>query len=65
MNPGQQQQQQNTRGGFPMPSRGQLEYAKIALELLLLVIAIPWILRELRRDPAGLSRRAATKHLKG
>jgi hypothetical protein len=48
-----------------LPSKPQLDYAKVALELLLLVIAIPWILRELARDPAGLSRKAASKHLKG
>lgn len=56
------QQQQGPRF---LPSKPQLEYAKLALELLLLIIAIPWILRELARDPAGVSRKAASKHLRG
>lgn len=58
--------QQNSQPTGPRwaPSKHQLEYAKTALELLLLVIAIPWILRELLRDPAGVSRKAATHHLR-
>jgi hypothetical protein len=49
----------------PLPARHKLEYLKVALELLLLLLAVPWLIRELARDPSGLSRKAATRHLKG
>lgn len=51
--------------GGKIPSKDTLEHAKIALELLLLVLAVPWILRELFHDPGRLSKAAAAKHLKG
>lgn len=56
---------QNTQAGGRrlLPSKPQLEYAKVALELLLLLIAVPWVIRELFRNPSDLSRKAATKHL--
>jgi hypothetical protein len=56
---------QQQAGGSRWPSKQQLDYLKTALELLLLLIAIPWVLRELARDPAGLSKKAAAHHLKG
>lgn len=46
-----------------LPSKQTLEYLKIAIELLLLLLAIPWLLRELVRHPAQLSRKAASRHL--
>lgn len=58
-----------TEGEHPsrrrLPAKATLEYLKLALELLLLLLALPWLLRELVRHPAALSRKAAGKHLKG
>lgn len=48
-----------------LPSKNSLEYLKLALELLLLLLAVPWLLRELTRHPGKVSRQAASKHLKG
>lgn len=48
-----------------LPSKSTLDYAKVAIELLLLALAIPWIVRELTRNPGRLSKRAAAKHLTG
>jgi len=50
---------------FGIPSKQTLDYAKVALELLLLLLAVPWLVRELIRNPGELSHKAATKHLKG
>lgn len=46
-----------------LPAKDKLEYVKIALELALLLLAVPWLLREIIRNPKGASRRAARKHL--
>jgi hypothetical protein len=48
-----------------LPAKDTLEYIKLALELLLLLLAVPYLLRELARHPGNVSRRAASKHLKG
>lgn len=48
-----------------IPSKGTLEYLKVALELLLLLLAVPWLLRELVKHPGQISRKAARKHLAG
>ncbi len=58
----QQEQQAGPRG---LPSKHTLDYLKVALELLLLLLAVPWLIRELARDPKALSRKAASKHLTG
>lgn len=36
-----------------------LQYVKTALEVLLLLLALPWILRELARDPIDAGRKIA------
>lgn len=46
-----------------IPSKESLDHVKVAVEVLLLLLAVPWILRELARNPARASRRAAAKHL--
>jgi hypothetical protein len=48
-----------------IPSKGTLDHVKVGIEVLLLLLAVPWILRELARNPGGASRRAAAKHLAG
>jgi hypothetical protein len=48
-----------------LPSKDRVEYCKLVLELLMLLLAVPWILRELARNPRAASRRAAAKHLAG
>lgn len=48
-----------------LPAKHTLEYCKLAIELLLLLLAIPWLLRELVRHPGRVSKAAASKHLKG
>lgn len=60
MNPDHQQQRQGRR---ILPSRQALEYLKLALELLLLLLAVPYLIRELSRHPGQVSKRAAAKHL--
>lgn len=51
--------------GRLVPSKQRLDHIKVALEVLLLLLAVPWILRELARNPQRASRRAAAKHLAG
>ena len=41
-----------------------MEYAKVALELLLLLLALPWIVGRLLSDPAGLMRNLGRTHEK-
>lgn len=48
-----------------LPSKDTLDYVKVGVELLLLLLAIPWVLRELIRNPARASRKAAAKHALG
>lgn len=48
-----------------LPAKDKLEYLKILLELALLLLAVPWLLREIIRNPKNASRRAAKKHLGG
>lgn len=48
-----------------LPGRATLEYIKVAVEVLFLLLAVPWIVRELARNPRRASRRAAAKHLSG
>ena len=50
--------------GTGLPAKGTLDYVKVAIELLFLLLAIPWVLRELVRNPRGASRKAANTHLK-
>lgn len=55
-----QQPQQSRR-----PSKETLEYLKLGLELLLLLLAVPYLVRELLTHPGRVSKQAAAKHLKG
>ena len=48
-----------------LPAKDKLEYLKVLLELMLLLLALPWLVREIIRDPRGASRKAAKKHLGG
>ncbi len=47
------------------PDKSTLDYHKVLIELLLLVLAVPWILRQLVKNPAKASHEAAASHLKG
>jgi hypothetical protein len=51
------------RAGWP--AKNTLDYHKTLIELLLLVLAIPWILKQLVKHPGNVSRQAASRHLKG
>lgn len=46
-----------------LPSKPTLDWLKVALEVLLLLLAVPWLLRELARNPGKVTRAAARKHL--
>lgn len=50
-------------GRGKLPSKASLDYIKVAIEVLLLLLAIPWLLKELTRHPGRVSRGAAKKHL--
>lgn len=50
------------RAGWP--AKSTLDYHKTLIELLLLVLAIPWILKQLVKHPGQVSREAAKHHLK-
>lgn len=51
------------RAGWP--AKSTLDYHKTLIELLLLILAIPWILKQLARNPGKVSHQAASHHLKG
>lgn len=40
----------------------RLNYLKTALEVLLLLLALPWVIRELFRNPLDTGRRLAGAH---
>lgn len=44
--------------GSRKPTLEQLQYAKTLVELLLLLIAIPWIFSHFLRDPGGSVKRS-------
>lgn len=50
------------RAGWP--AKATLDYHKTLIELLLLVLAIPWILKQLAEHPGKVSREAAAHHLR-
>lgn len=50
------------RAGWP--AKSTLDYHKTLLELLLLVLALPWLLKQLAKHPGQVSREAAQHHLK-
>lgn len=50
--------------GPSKPSIEQLTYAKTLLELALLLLAIPWVIVRLLRDPARAIRDAGEHHLR-
>jgi hypothetical protein len=49
-------------GGRRLPSRDQMETVKVALELLLLLLALPWLLYRLVTNPADLVRKIGHHH---
>lgn len=58
--------QTGPRGVFPMtgwPAKHDLEYLKILIELAVLLLAVPWLLARLAKNPKDTSRRVATKQL--
>lgn len=59
MDPYQSQQQSSGK----MPQKETLEYLKLGLELLLLFLAVPYLVRELLTHPGRVSKAAAKKHL--
>jgi hypothetical protein len=63
----QQDTASESQGGLlgRLPAKTTLDYTKVAIEVLLLLLAVPWILRELVKNPGRVSQRAATKHLSG
>ncbi len=46
------------------PAKTTLDYHKTLIELLLLVLAIPWLVKQLVKHPGQVSREAANHHLK-
>lgn len=46
------------------PAKGQLDYTKTLIEVVLLLLAVPWLVKQLVRHPGGLSKAAAEHHLK-
>ena len=63
MNPYQQQQPAPAGVLARIPSKNTLDHIKVAVEVLLLLLAVPWIIRELATHPGRATRRAAAKHL--
>lgn len=51
------------RAGWP--AKATLDYHKTLIEVLLLVLAIPWLLKQLAKHPGQVSEQAARHHLKG
>jgi len=48
--------------GLALPSQARLEYLKTALELLLLVLAMPYLLYRLATNPSSLFRGVGRWH---
>jgi hypothetical protein len=54
------------RGGLPRPGwphKDSLDYAKVAIELALLLIALPWLLKKLFTRPGELASKAGRHHV--
>lgn len=54
-------------GRLPLPGwpqKSSLEYLKLAIEVLFLVLALPWLLGNVLRRPAQVSKGAAHQHIK-
>lgn len=49
------------RAGWP--AKHDLDYLKTVIELLVLLLGIPWLLKRLATNPKATSRRAASKNL--
>jgi hypothetical protein len=47
-----------------MPHKDDLDYLKTAIELGLLLLALPWLVRNVLHSPTRTSKRAADTHLK-
>lgn len=45
------------------PAKTTLDYHKTLIELLLLVLAIPWLVKQLVKHPGTVSEQAAKHHL--
>jgi hypothetical protein len=55
-----------TPGGGPRPgwpTHGTVKYSKDLLELLLLLLAVPWLVKRIVHNPRRASRAAANHHL--
>lgn len=48
-----------------LPAKHTLDYLKVGIEVLLLLLAIPWLLKQLLAHPGDVSHQAAAHHLKG
>jgi hypothetical protein len=46
-----------------MPAKADLDYVKVAIEVALLVLAVPYLLHRLARRPKSTMRRATDSHL--
>lgn len=67
MNPYPASQGLPATGGAPsrLPKKEHLDYIKVLVEVLFLLLAVPWVLRELFRSPGSTTRRVANKHMGG
>lgn len=45
------------------PAKSDLDYVKTTIELLLLLLAVPWLVRRIVRNPKSTARAAADHHL--
>ena len=47
-----------------VPSLDQLKWVKTALEVFILLLAVPWLLHELIKHPGDLTKKIAGHHMK-
>lgn len=45
------------------PKKADLDYVKTAVEVFLLLLAVPWLLAQLARRPGHVAKQAARKHV--
>jgi hypothetical protein len=48
-----------------LPAKDDLDYLKTLIELGILLLAVPWLLKQLARNPRQTSRRVAKKQIGG
>lgn len=51
------------RAGWP--AKGDLDYVKVAIEVALLLLALPWLLHRVLTKPASTAKRAGEGKLSG